>query len=517
MALFLGGIMATSGVAIAIPGITPDVDPNDPDDSMRMFNSPAEKIPVEQRAAFCGSNDPLSTRFVTEFAIPTECTMPLAIISDDDGNVWFAQTNTGTVAKFNPLTENFTEYDNSFWPETARTVVWGMDDSKDNSIWFTDGENAALWKFDLNTEQYTRVPYPAIQDSLPQRIEIRDTQIFVNDFAGNKLDILDTIKSVSSVSHTSIKSPNPESFTSDFAFDDDDNIWYTNWSQLESYLVKFDHSKYMADLDTSTQDLSVLDYTVQYPLPIGLAVPNGITFDNFDRIWISDTGSSAFFSFDPTTEQFTQYVTSEPLKDTYGNRTGVILTPASRPYWMDTDDQGRIVFNLQNANSIAVLNPTSNTLVEYHIPSRNPAWADCDDGTRLFLGNCGIAQVLDFAMSGKLIWFTEWVENNIGVVDTSIALPTTINLESDMVMIQSDTTTTLNVSILSESAANIVISPASPEIQVNVIDDIFGDNMSRDLVLEITADGSTSGTYKILVGAQLDDVTVSKFITVNVL
>ena len=513
--------MATSGVAIAIPGITPDVDPNELQDTMRMFNSPAEKIPVEQRAAFCGSNDPLSTRFVKEFAIPTECTMPLAILTDTTGNVWFAQTNTGTVAKFDPLTENFTEYYNSFWPETDRTVIWGIDDSEDDSIWFTDGENGALWRFDLNTERYARVPYPAIQDSLPQRIEIRGTQILVNDFTGNKLDILDTLESVSSVSHTSIESPNLESFTSDFVFDDDENIWYTNWSQLEGYLVKFDHSRYIQDLDTPNQDLSILDYIVQYQLPIVLTVPNGITIDNFDRIWISDTGSSGFFSFDPTTEQFTQYVTSTPLEDTYGNKTGVILTPTSRPYWMDTDDQGRIVFNLQSANSIAVLNPTSETLIEYHIPSRNPAWADCDDGTRLFLGNCGIAQVLDFAISGKLIWFTEWVENNIGVIDTSIPLPTTIDLESDTVTLQSDTSATLDISISSESITNVVISSVDPGIQVDVINDIvdddIDDSISRDLVLDISAAGAEPGAYKILVGAQLDDITVSKFITVTVL
>ena len=36
-------------------------------------------------------------------------------------------------------------------------------------------------------------------------------------------------------------------------------------------------------------------------------------------------------------------------------------------------------------------------------------------------------------MDGEKIWFTEWVENNIGVVDTSISLPLDIELESNTV------------------------------------------------------------------------------------
>jgi len=34
---------------------------------------------------------------------------------------------------------------------------------------------------------------------------------------------------------------------------------------------------------------------------------------------------------------------------------------------------------------------------------------------------------------GTKIWFTEWVENNIGVVDTLIPLPLEIQLEADSI------------------------------------------------------------------------------------
>ena len=149
-----------------------------------------------------------------------------------------------------------------------------------------------------------------------------------------------------------------------------------------------------------------------------------------EYLWLADTTSSSFFSFDPTTEQFIQYVTADPIFETFGNQTGVVKSPISRPYWIENNDQGQLVFNAQTANNISVMDPKEQTLVEYHVPSKNPNWADCDSGIQV-MENCGVAQIFDFAVSGEKIWFTEWVENKIGVVDTSVSLPFEIQLESD--------------------------------------------------------------------------------------
>ena len=101
--------------------------------------------------------------------IPTECTNPLAIISDYDGNAWFAGTNTGNLVKFDPITEIFTEYDNPTWPDGGRSMMWGIDYAPDGSVWFTDETYDSVWKFSTFDEQYERLSYPtAGGDSLPQ-------------------------------------------------------------------------------------------------------------------------------------------------------------------------------------------------------------------------------------------------------------------------------------------------------------------------------------------------------------
>ena len=45
--------------------------------------------------------------------------------------------------------------------------------------------------------------------------------------------------------------------------------------------------------------------------------------------------------------------TAQPMFETYGNQTGIIKSPISRPYWIETNDEsGRLVFNEQTANNI---------------------------------------------------------------------------------------------------------------------------------------------------------------------
>ena len=524
-ALFFGGIMVTSGfglqsMMLPAPEDNPDV---------TITGTPADNFPDEQRDQFCGSSNAKSTKYVKEFSIPTECTNPLAVVTDYDGNVWFTETNTGKLGKFNPLTETFTEYDNPTWPPGARSMMWGIDYAPDGSVWFTDETYDSVWKFSTIDEQYTRLGYPTETDALPQRLQIDGSQIIINDFTGNKLTLLDPSQSNEEVNYLSIPSPVDNSVTADFAIDANDNIWYTNWLyQQGGVLVKFNQHEYLDSVtNTGEQYLALHDFIDVYKLPVTLLTPNGATVSNDGLVWLADTTSSSFFSFDPVTEKFIQYVTADPLLSTYGNQTGIVKTPISRPYWIDTDDQGRLIFNEQTANNISVMDPKLQSLVEYQIPSKNPNWGDCDPGTGMMISDCGIAQIFDFAIDGQKIWFTEWVENNIGVVDTSIPLPIEIQLETNTLVMSSGDSQHLNfiispnsqndlmgVSLILESThdfLNVELDMNSPEtFQLDF-------DAPRPIHTNISiSDDAIPGTYKVLLGAQLSDVAISKFVTVTI-
>ncbi len=522
---FFGGIMVTSGFGLQSLSSTPPSD----NPEITITGTPADNFPDNQRAQFCGSGNAKSTDYVQEFSIPTPCTNPLAVVTDYDGNVWFTQTNTGKLGKFDPSSERFTEYDNPSWPPGGRSMMWGIDYAPDGSVWFTDEAYDSVWKFSTIDEKYERLEYPTEGNSLPQKLQIEGSQIIINDFTGNKLTFLDPSQPSDDVSYLSIPSPVDDSVTADFAIDANDNVWFTNWVfQQGGVLVKFNQNGYFDSVvNNNEQFLPLLDFIEVYALPQELLTPNGAVVTNDGTIWLADTTSSFFFNFDPSTEQFTQYVTSDPLLSTYGNQTGIVKSPISRPYWIDADDQGRLVFNEQTSNNIAVMDPKLQSLVEYQVPSKNPNWADCDPGTGVMLPNCGLAQIFDFTIDGEKIWFTEWVENNIGVVDTSVPLPLEIQLESDTLILAPGETQDFTFIVSPKSQTNLlpssfILSTTHEFLNVNLVDDsseIFqlDSDAPRSIHTTISAsEDAIPGTYKILLGVQLPDIAIGKYVTVTI-
>ncbi|MGI0074928.1 MAG: hypothetical protein ACREA5_03175, partial [Nitrosotalea sp.] len=232
---------------------------------------------------------------------------------------------------------------------------------------------------------------------------------------------------------------------------------------------------------------------------------------------IMDTASSYFFDFDPASKKFTKHTTSPPPVSSYGNASGLIKTPISRPYWDHFDDNGRLWFNEQVANSLGVYDPLAQSLVEYEIPSKNPNWSDC--GT---LSDCGVAQLLDFTVNHNKVWFTEWVENNIGVLDSSVPLPINVTTSDSSVIVHHGQNATVLFNInpqeqLSSPVSIITSSTAGPQtITVKPQETQVTVDTPQTVKIGITADNfAMPGTYQVLISARYQDVTVSKYISVT--
>ena len=133
------------------------------------------------------------------------------------------------------------------------------------------------------------------------------------------------------------------------------------------------------------------------------------------------------------------------------------------------------------------------------------------------MNNCGLAQVFDFTISGEKIWFTELVENNIGVVDTIVTLTLTIELDSDTISLVPGESKNLSL-IISASQnldASLVISTTSNSL------DVYSDSPktfqleseSIDVTVSVSGE-SIPEIYKVLLGVQTKDVSVRKFATI---
>ena len=540
-------IMLSSAVMIAINpaqwfGDSSDFDEIPTDEELDAFDLDTLGLELgysdDKSLQFCSANEQArSNEYVKEYKIPTACTQPLAITVDPYGMVWFAQTSTGKVAKFDPLTETFTEYSNAVWedvekvfvlsairnnmePEKLRSMMWGIDYFPDGSIWFTDERTDAIWKFSIDTESYDRISYSQTDEnksSLPQKLVIEGSKIIINDFTGGRLSFLDYAQDKQGLLHYAIPAVIDDAVTSDFAIDSDKNVWYTNWVPSGAgILVKFDYPGYefAATQGEVTQGLFLQDFVEWYNFPAGLTTPNGVAVGPDQKIWLADTSSNYFFSFDPRTEEFTKYVTSIPTIDSYGNFG---KNPVSNPYWIEHHN-GNLIMNQHNANRIGVFNPSSETLVEYTVPSRNPNWADCEG-----IDYCGVAQVFDFAVDGKKIWFTEWVENNIGVVDTSIPLPFSVDTDKEEITLEKGQTAQIMLKITNRSSkaidASVNSSSTSTFSDINITheNNFLLSDSGTTITVEITAsEHALSGTHKVLLGAYTDDIAVSQFITVTI-
>ena len=522
---FLGGILLTSTVLFALPPPNPSMTEEElamEEQGITITNTPMDNFPDEQRATFCGVNEPKSTSYVKEYQIPTACTQPLAIKVAPDGNVWFVESNVGNIAKFDPVSEIFTEFENEVWPEGARTMSWGMDYSSDGAMWYTDGSFDTIWRFDILDEKYDAIQYPTSEEgSLPQRLSIQGSNIVVNDFTGSKITFFELSQNTEEMSYSSIVAPIPNSFTGDFDFDSKNNLWYTNWiPETSGLLLKFDSEQYKQDsvLLGSGVEMETGNYFEVYEFPSGLNAANGLSIDENDNVWIVDTTSSFFFKFDPITKEFTKFITSTPQKSAYGNATGIIKSPISRPYWSETDMNGNLFFNEQTSNQIAVYDIKNSYLVEYMVPSKNPNWADCNTESS---SDCGVAQIFGFDAIDNQIWFTEWAENKIGVVDTKKPLPFSVSTDKNSLTLKNgeSQTITLNVDSSSNtgkinfnSAHTASTATASSDIQISHT--MINPN---EILVTVTANPiAIAGDYKLLLGVYNSEVNVSKFIDITI-
>ena len=507
---FFAAILLSSAVVVAF---NPSPNQQNSSEKITITGTPADNFPDSQRSQFCSTGQAKSTQYVTEYKIPTECTQPLAIKVDDSGLVYFVQTNTGKITKFDPTLETFVEYPNPDWPEKLRSMMWGIDYSF-GDIWYTEDSLNSIWKFSTTEEKYTRVSFPTKEDSLPQHIRIIGNKILINDFYEGKISLYDQTQTSSEKTYTNIPSPIPGSFVGGFDIDSSGNVWYTNWLLRQGgALIKFDYNSFNDFVSSNAgKNATVLDFSNTFNLPASIGAPNGLSVDKNGNVWLADTASSNFYKFDESTKSYTKYSTPIAPLATYGNVTGIIKIPVSQPYWTQIHGD-KLYFNEQASNALAVFDMEKESLIEYHVPSKNPNWADCGDQS-----DCGIAQVFGFDVAGEKIWFTEWVENNIGKVDLAKPLSTEISSSVKQLTIQKGDTTSLNVTISTNQNVEILTKATSEFSDITIKTPLSKISDSQTVPISISASESAlPGTYKVIISARSSDVTVSEFITVKII
>ena len=471
----------------------------------KLTGTPADKYDINERDQHCGNSDAKTNQYIKEFKIPTPCTQPLSIIADSKGKIWFTETNTGSIAKFDPESEEFTEYPNDMWSLNSASMSWGIAHTEDEEIWFTDEKYGALWKFSIPEETYSKFEIQGkIKKSFPQKIGLYNDNFVINDFTGNQIVVLNH-KQLDEGQYSNSTLSIPEGFfTSQVVIDNEGNMWFVIWKyQKEIILVK---------TNSITQEVQ------QYTLPNLIQAPNGVAVGPLGNIWIADTAGNSFYKFNPEDKKVTEFTTSKPSILTYGNASGLIKTPITRPYWNAFDSNGNMWFNQQTGNRLAVFDPNSESLIEYDIPSKNPSWSDCGD-----LTDCGLSQSFGFNFQDDQVWFTEWVENKIGVLDTSVTIPISLENTKEEIVIKQGKQQEVLITVTPQTSQsmNLVLSGNSNFEQIKINTKTEPTHISEQVLqipVTISVDeNAPKGTYKILISTQITDVSVSTYVTIKVI
>lgn len=503
-----------------------------------------KQIAREDEKYVCGDSVQNSNYYITEFILPMPCSQPVGLVADNDNNVWIAAVWAGSLLVFDPDSNNFIKnisLPNWDFHGSFGSIIWDMKFDGNGNLWFTDQQSNSIWKYLLKANKFERYIIPT-NNSYPVSIvfDSKD-RVWFTEIFGKKLGLLDPtqVKDNTTNGIKEFNLPKSMKFTTlgplsiNLVKNNIENVTYAN-NNNNGERLWFSTLNYPYGGQIIKFDLTKENFTV-YSLNNTKSMPISVIEDEHGNIWANDHASNLFFMVDTNTDSIKQYSTSPA---TTRNSTTTL------PYYNMLRD-GKIWFNEHEGNAIASYDPKNKTLVEYHIPTRNPLWGNTSNPLKFTIDKDGS------------VWFTEWTENKIGVVknDTMSKLPVTLSLSKDKMVV--DTTNnkgdTVDINIYnnllndpfiktqlftndsSYKAANISIfvtsSITKTGLLVNLTNTLSKNNFKLSeilvnkplkLTLDIEPDATVSkynnGNYTLTISARYNnDITISKVMDLIIL
>ncbi|MGB7295370.1 MAG: hypothetical protein WBC70_07240 [Candidatus Aminicenantales bacterium] len=353
----------------------------------------------------CGTPFASSTQYIEEYYIPLTCSQPVGITVDSNGKIWFVATWSGYLVVFEPDLRQFVDFieiPNWKTKGTFGSMVWSMEFDQEGNLWFTDQVNDAIWRYFVNEKKFEMYRVPTI-GSYPQGLSIDNKgMIWFSEIFGKRIGVLDPSKVIDNTTGGITEYPfedieyetlGPGLISKNY----NNTLWFS--------VVTYPEGGNLVIFDVVSKNFTLFD------LPEGAGVSVGITGDDNGILWINDHATNLFFRFDPKTSQVKKYSTSLA---TSRNDTTTL------PYWNTAKDD-KIWFNEHEGNAIAYFDPVNSTLVEYQIPTKGISWGNTSNPLKFTIYDEGS------------VWFTEWSENKIGVLqsDKITDLPLWLTVSKD--------------------------------------------------------------------------------------
>ena len=496
-------------------------------DQFSEFENTSKNQAISQfQTQFCGLNSTQnSNTFISEYLLPQKCEMPLGILADND-SIWYISTKLGHLGKLNIRDNNIQEFRIPVWDSRSKATdisqTWDVKSDSKGNIWFTDEKQNGIWRYEQDSSSFNFFPVPerpsGFGTTYPVSIVLNDDEIYfagirskslwftnVSDLKNNSSESISNI----SLPVSSFKGIDPDLVsTGSIEIDRERNVL---WISMLAFGVKGQLFKF---------DLSSRTFT-EFDLPQHLKSPVGIAVDKKGNPWFTDHGTSIFFMVNSTDGKVTEFSTS-PLSRISANipeEFGYTL-----PYWIKMDSTGNLWFNEHVGNKIARFNTTDGTLVEYWIPTQNNLWAPCTPNE----SSCGISNALQFSIGkNNQIWFSEWTENKLGMLNGSKPLSFVVDTISTEYDVKKGDTIEIPMIISAKDQVNLKMIASSTFTSTgnfgNSSSSFSQDSISlnsgetKNVTFLVTPSNELSnGDYTIMIGAENEEISYLNSIKVHI-
>jgi virginiamycin B lyase len=288
---------------------------------------------------------------VSEWPVPTPLFARDPAVAPD-GSIYIAVMAGNKVARFDPKTQSFKE-----WDLPAGHRPHGLLVDKHGMVWTTGNGNGTIGKLDPMSGKMTEFKTPSGGGG-PHTLIITDDQraMWFTMQSGNKVASLDTRTGA-------IKEYPSSGGPYGLALDKAGNVWFCRMG--DNKMGKLDpNTGQMAEVDTgggsrprrvatapdgmlwitlygngklAKLDPSAMKVVKTYPLPAGDSGPYAVTVDGGGLVWANEISTDTVVRFDPKTEQMR--VVQLPSKNV-GIRK--MVTDASGRLWYMGSHNGRL-------------------------------------------------------------------------------------------------------------------------------------------------------------------------------
>ena len=433
--------------------------------------------------------------YVKEYSLPLGSS-PNGLVADKAGLVWVAAQNatlysvdpsSGQVEKY-LIKSKMTPYANA---RANSTTVWAIVQDDMKNIWFSPLGTKTIWKFDPSSHVFASY---ASETGAPFQIKSdKKGEIWFTTLRGNTVGVIKPQNNDYGISTFDTGSnTNPAGI-----FLQNDSVWIANVGTQNIFKYIINQKDNLAQGVTIAQKIPKDNVTL-FSAPTDLLVDKNI-------LWLTEHGTSFLTSYDLTDGKITRYPTS---KNNFQTTT--------LPFWIRGVDNPQVLwFNEHQGNKIGRFDVSNKTMIEYDIPSLPK------DGYLTYPLN-----ISQDPHDEKILWFSEWNTDKVGVVDGNLPVPFDLNLNATQIALSHNKMGTVDMTVtgVSHYSDNLSLNASSsitPTADLGNLAVQFSSNVANpsNSVIHVLLDGSrvNPGNYTVGLSASDGFVTKTKFLDLHIM